>query len=121
MTFDSRKFLGLGINEILEGTARSIGICTLRIRMDLALITLYLNKKHLPAAAIHTEINSVLAQGTIGYSTVIHYLRKQSFVNVLHLAPEEPDLGRLTQLLMLFCKCLTNSLLRHLARLPRGH
>jgi hypothetical protein len=61
--------------------------------MDLESITLYLNNKHLSAVAIHAEINSVLGEGTIGYSTVTRYLQKQSFVNASHLAPEEPDLG----------------------------
>jgi hypothetical protein len=61
--------------------------------VDLESITLYLNKKHLSAVAIHAEINSVLGEGTIGYSTVTHYLRKQSFANTSHLAPEQPDLG----------------------------
>jgi hypothetical protein len=61
--------------------------------MDFESITLYLNKKHLSAVAIHAEINSVLGEGTIGYSTVSRYLRKQSFANASHLAPEEPDLG----------------------------
>jgi hypothetical protein len=60
--------------------------------MDLELITLYLNKEHLSAVAIHAEINSVLGKDTIGYSNVTHYLRKQSFANASHLAPEEPDL-----------------------------
>jgi hypothetical protein len=66
MTLGSRKFLGLGINEILQRTVRSIGICTLRVRMDLESITLYLNKKDLLAVAIHAEINNVLGEGTIG-------------------------------------------------------
>jgi hypothetical protein len=61
--------------------------------MDLRSITLYLNKKHLSVVAIHAEISSVLGEGTAGYSTVTRYLRKQSFANVSHLAPEEPDLG----------------------------
>jgi hypothetical protein len=61
--------------------------------MDLESVTLYLNKKHLSAVAIHAEINSVLGEGTIGYSTITRYLRKQSFANASHLAPEEPDLG----------------------------
>jgi hypothetical protein len=61
--------------------------------MDLESITLYFNKKHLSAAAIHTNINGVLGEGTIGYSIVICYLQKQSFANASHLAPEEPDLG----------------------------
>jgi hypothetical protein len=61
--------------------------------MDLELITLYLNKKHLSAIIIHPEINSVLREGTIGYSTVTRYLGKQNFANASHLAPEKPDLG----------------------------
>jgi hypothetical protein len=61
--------------------------------MDLESVTLYLNKKHLTAVAIHAEINSVLGESTIGYLTVTRYLRKQSFANASHLALEEPDLG----------------------------
>jgi hypothetical protein len=61
--------------------------------MDLESITLYLNKRHLLAVAIHAEINSVPGEGTIGYLTVTRYLRKQSFASASHLAPEEPDLG----------------------------
>jgi hypothetical protein len=61
--------------------------------MDLESITLYVNKKHLSTVAIHGEINGVLGEGTIGYSTVTRYLRKQSFAKASHLAPEEPDLG----------------------------
>jgi hypothetical protein len=61
--------------------------------MYLESITVYLNKKHLSVVAIHAEIKSVLGEGTIGYSTVTRYLRKQSFANASHLAPAEPDLG----------------------------
>jgi hypothetical protein len=61
--------------------------------MDLESITLCLNKKHLSAVAIHVKINSVLGEGTIGYSTVTRYLRKQNFANASHLASEEPDFG----------------------------
>jgi hypothetical protein len=93
MTLGSRMFMGLGINEILYRTIRSIGTCTSRVRMDLESITLHLHKKHFSAVAIHAEINSVLGEGMIGYPTVTHYLRKQSFANASHLAPEEPDLG----------------------------
>jgi hypothetical protein len=57
--------------------------------MDLESITLYLNKKHLSAV----EINSVLGEGATEYSTVTRYMRRQSFANALHLAPEQPDLG----------------------------
>jgi hypothetical protein len=93
MILGSRKFLGLGINEILEHTVRPIGIDTLRVRMDLGSITLYLNKKHFPTVAIHAEINSIIGEGMIGYSTVTRYLRNQSFTNASHLVPEDPDLG----------------------------
>jgi hypothetical protein len=61
--------------------------------MDLESIKLHLNKKHLLVVAIPAEINSVLGEVTIGYSTVTRYLRKQSFTNAPHLAPEDPDLG----------------------------
>jgi hypothetical protein len=61
--------------------------------MDLESITLYLNKKHFSVVAIRAEINGVLGEGAIGYSTVTRYLRKQTFANASHLAPEEPDLG----------------------------
>jgi hypothetical protein len=61
--------------------------------MDLESVTLYLNKKHLSAVAIHAEINSVLGEGMIGYSTITRYLRKQCFANASHLAAEELDLG----------------------------
>jgi hypothetical protein len=88
--------------------------------MDLQSITLYLNKKHLSAVAIHAEINGVLREGTIGLSTVTRYLQKQRFAYASRLAPQDLISGRLTQLTMLFCKRLTNSLLRHFARLPGG-
>jgi hypothetical protein len=61
--------------------------------MNLESVTLYLNKKHLSAVAIHAEINSLLGEGTIGYSTFTRYLRKQSFANASHLDPEQPDIG----------------------------
>jgi hypothetical protein len=60
---------------------------------DFESIPLYLIKKHLSAVAIHAEINSVLGEGKIGYSTVTRYLRKQTSANASHLAPKEPDLG----------------------------
>jgi hypothetical protein len=47
-------------------------------------------------------------------------LRKQSFANASHLGQRSLTSGRLTELTMLFCKRLMNSLLRHFARLPRG-
>jgi hypothetical protein len=38
--------------------------------MDLESILLYLNKKDRAAVEIHTKINPLLGEGTIGYSTV---------------------------------------------------
>jgi hypothetical protein len=120
MTVGSRKFLGLGINEILQRTVHSIGIYPLKVRMDLGSITLYLNKKHLSAVAIHAEINSVLGEGTVGYSTITCYLRKQSFANASHLAPEKPGLGAGDTTDNAILQALDESPLRHFARLPRG-
>jgi hypothetical protein len=88
--------------------------------MDLESVKLYLNKKHLSAVAIHAEINSVLGEGTIGYSAVTRYLRKQSFTNAWHLAPEELDLGAADTINNAILQRMTNSRLRHFARLPRG-
>jgi hypothetical protein len=61
--------------------------------MDLESITLQFNKKYLSTVTIHAETNSVIGEGTIGYSTVTRYLQKQSFANASHLVSEEPDLG----------------------------
>jgi hypothetical protein len=47
MTLGGGKFLGLGINEILSRTVAPLGTCTVRVRIGLESITLYLNKKHL--------------------------------------------------------------------------
>jgi hypothetical protein len=44
--------------------------------MDIELITLSLARKHLEAVAIRVEIDTVLGEGTVGYSTVIRHLRK---------------------------------------------
>jgi hypothetical protein len=87
--------------------------------MDLESITLYLNKKHLSAVAIHAEINSALREGTIGYSIVTRYLRKQSFINASHLAPEEPDLGAADIIHNAILQALDEQPLCHFARLPR--
>jgi hypothetical protein len=61
--------------------------------MDLESITLYLAMKHLGALEIHGEINSLLGQGTVGYSTVTRYLRKRSFRHSSESGEEEPEIG----------------------------
>jgi hypothetical protein len=61
--------------------------------MDLESITLYLTMKHLGALEIHAEINNVLGQGTVGYSTRTRYLRKQSFPHSSDSAEEQPEIG----------------------------
>jgi hypothetical protein len=49
--------------------------------MNFESIVLYFNKNNLATVEIHAEINHVLGEGTIGYSTVTHHLRKQSFAD----------------------------------------
>jgi hypothetical protein len=87
--------------------------------MDLESIVLYLNKKDLAAVEIRTEIKHVLGEGTIGYLTVTRYLHKESFTDSSTLTQRTGKSRVLKQLTLLFCRRLTNSLLRHFARLPR--
>jgi hypothetical protein len=61
----------------------------LTVKMDLESIVLYFNKKDLAAIEIHAEINGVLGEGTIRYSTVARHLRKQSFADSSTLSPED--------------------------------
>jgi hypothetical protein len=60
--------------------------------MDLESIVLDLNKKDLAAVEIHTEVNHVLGEGTIGYPTVTCYLRKQSVADSSTLPPEDREI-----------------------------
>jgi hypothetical protein len=60
--------------------------------MDLESFTLYLNKKHLSAVAVHTEINSVLGESTIGFNCH-SLLAEAKFCKCFAPGPEEPDLG----------------------------
>jgi hypothetical protein len=92
------------INSIFKRTSRSIGHRTLRVRMDLESIALYLAMKHLGAVEIHREINTVLGEGTVGYSTRTRYLRKKVFGILLRERKRKPKSGVLIQLTMLFCK-----------------
>ena len=61
--------------------------------MDLESITLYLAMKRLGAHDIHAEINDVLGQGTVGYSTITRYLRKRSFPQSCESAEEKAEIG----------------------------
>jgi hypothetical protein len=61
--------------------------------MDLESITLSLAMKYLGALEIHAEINSVLGQDTVGYSTITRYLRKRSFPHSSESGEEEPEIG----------------------------
>jgi hypothetical protein len=58
--------MGLEIRKIISDPAIFIGTCILRVKMDLESIVLYLNKKDLAAVEIHTEINPVRGEGTVG-------------------------------------------------------
>jgi hypothetical protein len=53
---------------------------------------LYLNKKDLTAVEIHPEVNHVLGEGNIGYSTVARYLGKQSFADSSARSPEDREI-----------------------------
>jgi hypothetical protein len=88
--------------------------------MDLESIVLYLNRNNLAPVEIGTKIKDVFGEGTVGYSTVTRYLRKQSFADSSTLPQRTVKFRVLTQLAMLFSKRLTNSLLRHFVNLPRG-
>jgi hypothetical protein len=88
--------------------------------MDLESIVLYLNNKDIAAVEIHTKINYGLQEGTVGYSTVTRHLRKQSCADSSTVPQRTVKSRFLTHLTMLFSKGLTNSLVRHFLRLPRG-
>jgi hypothetical protein len=60
--------------------------------MDLKSITLDLAMKHLGTLEIHVEINNVLGQGTVGYSTLTRYLRRRSFPHSSESAEEEAEI-----------------------------
>ena len=66
--------------------------------MDLESITLYLAMKRLGAHDIHAEINDVLGQGTVGYSTITRYLRKRSFPQSCESAEEKAEIGSCTSI-----------------------
>jgi hypothetical protein len=83
--------------------------------MDTELVTLYLNKKHLSAAAIHAKSIAFAekARSDIQLSLVIC---GSKVFQMLRTWPQRSLIsGRLTQLTMLFCKRLMNSFLRHFA------
>jgi hypothetical protein len=63
----------------------------LGVKMDIELITPDFTKRHLKAFAIHIEINDILGEGTVGYSTVTQYLRKRSFADSSETLPEQPE------------------------------
>jgi hypothetical protein len=79
------------INISFERRSPSASEQTCRARIDLESITLDLAMKHLRAVEIHAEINTVLGEGTIGYSTITWHLRKQSFPHSSESAEGEPE------------------------------
>jgi hypothetical protein len=111
----------LKINISFERRLPSTSERTLRARMDLESITLYLAMKHLGAPKIHAEINNVLGQGTVGYSSITGYLRRRSFPHSSQSAEERPKPAVVIQLAILFCESAMNNLLRHFDNLRRGH
>jgi hypothetical protein len=81
------------INISFERRLPSTSEPALKARMDLESITLYLAMKHLGALEIHAEINNVLGQGNVRYSTLTRHLRKRSFPHSSESAEEEPEIG----------------------------
>jgi hypothetical protein len=64
----------LKIHISFERKSPSTSERTLKARIDLESITLYLAMKHLGALEIWAEINNVLGQGTVGDSTTTRCL-----------------------------------------------
>jgi hypothetical protein len=89
--------------------------------MDLESITLYLTMKHLGGLEIHAEINSVLGQGTVRYSTKTRYLGQRSFPHYSESAEEEPEIGSSDPIDRVILQALNKrpfSSLRQLAKRP---
>jgi hypothetical protein len=70
-----------------------MGDRTFRARMHRESITLYLAMKLLGAVEIHAQTNKVFGEGTVRYSTITRYLRKQSFPHSSEVAEEKADIG----------------------------
>jgi hypothetical protein len=84
--------MGLEIRKIIERKANSMGTCTLKVKIDLEPVVLSLNKKDLETVEIHAEINHILGEDAIVYSTVMRYLRKQSFADSSALLPGDREI-----------------------------
>jgi hypothetical protein len=90
-----------------------------RVKMELESIALYFNKKDLAADEIHTKINHVFGEGTVGYS-IVTLLAQAKFCRFFYPPPQRTVKSRvLTQLTVLFCNRLTNSLFRHFMKLQK--
>jgi hypothetical protein len=61
--------------------------------MDFESITLYFAMNHLGTVEIHTEINKILGEDTVGYSIIIRYLRKQSCSHSWKGIDEKAEIG----------------------------
>jgi hypothetical protein len=57
--------------------------------MELESIVLYFNKKDLAADKIHTKINHVLGEGTVGYS-IVSAPCASKVLQILQLSPRGP-------------------------------
>jgi hypothetical protein len=62
------------INISFERRSPSTSEQTVKAGMERESITLYLAMQHLRALEIHAEINNILGQSTLGYSTITRYL-----------------------------------------------
>jgi hypothetical protein len=61
--------------------------------MNIESITLYLARKHFGSVEINAEVNKLLGEGSVGYSTIVRYLRMQSFLHSSEVAEEEAKIG----------------------------
>jgi hypothetical protein len=94
MTITSGRLhrVDIKINISFERKSTSTSERTLRARMDLESIMIYLTMKHLGPLDIQAEINNILGQNTVGYSTITRYLRKRNFPHSSESAEEEAEI-----------------------------
>jgi hypothetical protein len=61
--------------------------------MDLESMRIYLAMNDLEAVEIHTQINKILREDTVGYSIITRHLQKQSFPGFSEAAEKETEIG----------------------------
>jgi hypothetical protein len=114
------ELMGLEVRKIIERTARWIDTRTFRVKMDLESIMLHPNKRILQQLK-STPTSTTFLEKVLSDSQQVGATYASKVLQILRPFPQGTVKSRvLRQLTMLFCRCLTNSLLLHFARLPRG-